>query len=127
MSAFLESQTTRPTMSEDKKRAAQEVEINSLVRAKGFNPGRYTFRGDSKIMNRRDGSITSGKVLGTFTASNIPEELIFDKNDFNDELWHKICSIMGFKYHNHSDITKFTVSPKEIKVDVEIATPEKEY
>ena len=127
MSAFLETQNARPTMSEDKKRAAQEIEINSLVKAKGFNPGRYSFRGDSKIMNRRDGSITSGKVLGSFAATNIPEELVFDKYDFNDELWHKICSIMGFKYHNHNEITKFIVTTKELKVEVEIITPDKEY
>lgn len=128
MSTFLDSQQiSKSIMPEDKKRALQEAEMEALIKAKGFDPGRYSFRGDGKIMNRRDGSITSGKVTGSFIATDIPEDICFIKDDYNPETWHKICSIMGFKYHNHEEISKFSVTPKELKVSVEIITPDKEY
>ena len=121
--AFLNTEN-KPSLPVDQKKQAEEQEINSLVKARGFEPGQYKFDPNPNIQ-RKDGSIINGTVRGRFT---IPEGdiIIFDREAFPEKIWKRICTIMGFKYHVHTDIDRFTILPNSVEVDVSLVTPIKE-
>lgn len=120
--AFLE---TRPksTLPENAKKAAEEDEIKALVKARGFEPGVYKFEPNPNV-SRRDGSIISGAVKGSFTVSeNDVKMIILEREDFPERIWKKICAKMGYKYHVHTDIDKFTIIPNCLEVTISLVTP----
>ena len=122
--AFLDTKS-RPTLPENVKKAAEEAEIRALVKARGFDyePGRYRFEPNPNV-SRRDGSIISGSVKGSFI---MPEKeissIVLEREDFGERIWKKICSKMGYKYHVCTDIDKFIITPNSIEVVVSLVTP----
>lgn len=121
--AFLNVEN-KPTMSADQKKRAEEQEINALVKARGFEQGQYRFDPNPNIQ-RKDGSIINGTVRGKF---NIPEGdiIVLEREMFSERVWKRICAIMGFKYHVHTDIDKFIILPNTVEVEVSLVTPVKE-
>ena len=114
----------KPSMPVDQKKQAQEQEMSSLVKARGFEWGQYRFDPNPNIQ-RKDGSIINGTVRGKFTVSE-GDIIVFDREMFPERIWKRICTIMGFKYHVHTDIDKFTILPNSVEVDVSLVTPVKE-
>lgn len=115
------------------KTAGVDAEINSLVKARGFDPGNYKFVPKQMSANspmpkpRPDGSIINGEVKGNFSMNtNDINPIIFEREDFSDSAWRKICARIGFKYHNITDIDKFTIIPNSVDVEVSIVTPNDE-
>lgn len=101
-----------------------EQEIDLLVKAKGLKPGEYKFYPNPDV-RRTEGSIINGKVKGKFTMSvaDIDKFIVLERDDFSERAWKKLCSALGFKYHDSSIIDKFTIIPSSIDVDVTIITP----
>lgn len=99
-------------------------EIKSFVKAKGFDDeGNYKFT-PAPNTSRKEGSIVKGSVKGSFTISDRIEDILFEREDFSEKAWKRICTNMGFKYHNHTDIDKFTIHPNgRIVVAISINTP----
>ena len=107
--------------------SAQEMmqnDILALVRAKGFDFGpenqSYEFH-PNNYRTQQEGSIINGKVTGTCTPKR--ETIIFNRKDFSESSWKKICKCMGFKYYNYELITKFRVDVEKLTVSVCIPTP----
>lgn len=122
--AFLDTKS-RTTLPENAKKAAEEIEIKALVKARGFEfePGSYKFEPNPNV-SRKDGSIISGSVKGSFI---VPEKevstIVLEREDFNERIWKKICSKMGYKYHVCTDIDKFIINPNTVEVVVSLVTP----
>ena len=123
--AFLDEK--KPTMTQDARKASIEKEITALVKARGFETdGRYRFDPNPNI-NRKEGSIINGTVKGQFNIQNADGDIIvFEREDFPERTWKKICSIMGFKYHCHTDIDKFTILAGSVEVAISLVTPVKD-
>ena len=120
--AFLETRS-RPTLPENEKKAAEEEEIKALVKARGFEPGSYKFEPNPNV-SRKDGTITNGMVKGSFIVSADEIGVItLEREDFHERVWKKICAKMGYKYHSHTDIDKFTITPNSVEVTVSLVTP----
>lgn len=105
--------------------AAESKEIKSLVTARGFDPnGDYRFEGIMNI-HRKPGSISNGEVKGSFIRNGdlATDQLVFNRSDFDEKAWSKICAVFGYKYHVHSDINKFTVNQKSVEVTISLTTP----
>lgn len=123
--AFL-TEEKKASLPEDAKKALEDIEIASIVKARGFEPGTYKFEPNPNIQ-RRDGSIINGKVKGYFTMENC-EDIILDKEELGlgEKLWKRLCAKFGYKYHNTSDIDRITISPSSIKIDISLVTPASE-
>ena len=107
-------------------KSATEQEIDCLIKARGFEPGRYKFIPNPNTQ-RSEGSIINGVVKGKFTMYDKDIDfIIFDRDDFSEKSWKRICSSMGFKYHNHIDIDRFIILPNTVDVEVSIITPMEE-
>lgn len=123
--AFIDEK--KPAMPDIDKKAAIDKEVRSLVTARGFPAdGSYRFDPNPNVQ-RKDGSIVSGTVKGRFGVENGSNDiLVFNRTDFPEKTWRKICTIMGYKYHNHADIDSFIVLPSTLDVVISLATPQEE-
>lgn len=121
--AFLNVEN-KPSMSVDQKKQAEEQEMNALVKARGFEQGQYRFDPNPNVQ-RKDGSIINGTVRGKFNITE-GDIIVFEREMFPERIWKRICTIMGFKYHVHTDIDKFTILPNTVEVEVSLVTPVKE-
>ena len=120
--AFLETRS-KSTLPENAKKAAEEEEIKALVKARGFEPGNYRFEPNPNV-SRKDGTIINGAVKGSFTVNeNDVGIIILEREDFPERMWKKICTKMGYKYHVHTDIDKFTIIPSCVEVSISLVTP----
>lgn len=108
-------------MSESDRVLAENKEIDSLVKARGFEQGKYKFDPNPGV-NRKEGSIINGTVRGSFTIEG-GDVIVFEREMFPDKIWKRICTIMGFKYHVHTDIDKFAIMPAAVEVGVSLVTP----
>lgn len=122
---------TKPDNQENKKKTGMEAEMALLIKARGFEPGNYKFvpmQANVAITKPRPAdSIINGEVKGTFSIDEDDlDVIVFEREDFSDAAWKKICARLGYKYHNVSDIDKFTIFPNSIEVDVSIITPKEE-
>ena len=123
--AFIE-ENQKPTLSESEKKVAEGKEIDALVKARGFDQGNYRFEPNPNVQ-RKDGSIINGTVTGCFTIDEKNTNfIVFDRNSFPEKIWKRICTIMGFKYHVHTDIDKFTILPSAVDVQISLVTPVQE-
>lgn len=103
-----------------------EIEIEALVKAHGFDAGRYDYTPNRNKLPGIQGDITNGVVKGSCMYQSNNEKIIFKRVDFPGNSWKKVCAIMGFRYNNPDDITQFTiiVNNGSIKVDLSIKTPD---
>lgn len=124
--AFI-NEEQKAAMSETDKKTVIEKEMAALVSARGF-PGDGVYKFDpNPNVKRRDGSIVSGTVKGHFSIDNVSETMrSFERKDFSEKAWRKICTIMGYKYHVHTDIDSFTILPAAVEVSISVQTPQDE-
>lgn len=125
MATFLEEKKSSLPVSA--KKAAEEIEIASIVKARGFDKGSYAFHPNPNVQ-RRDGSIINGSVKGSFTINDREDDIVLDREELalNEKSWRRICTAFGFKYHNPTDIDRFVISPKSVKVEISLITPTSE-
>lgn len=125
MATFLEEK--KASLPVAAKKAAEDIEIASIVKARGFDKGNYAFYPNPNVQ-RRDGSIINGSVKGSFTITDREEDVILDREELglNEKSWKKICTAFGYKYHNPTDIDRFVISPKSVKVEISLITPTSE-
>lgn len=120
-------------LQEDRKKAGVDGEIALLIKARGFEPGFYKFIPSNQPSNvllpkpRPADSIMNGEVKGSFSINEDDlDTIVFERNDFSESAWKKICARLGFKFHIVTDIDKFTIVPNSIDVNISIATPKEE-
>ena len=123
MASFL-TEVKRPVMPESAKKLSEENEIAAMVKARGFERGTYTFYPNPNIQ-RKEGSIINGSIKGYFTLNEYSEDIVLDRETLglNEKTWRRICSAFGYKYHVPTDIDRFVISPKSVRVEISLTTP----
>lgn len=125
MSTFLDEK--KASLPATARKMAEDVEVASIVKARGFDKGSYSFYPNPNVQ-RKDGSIINGSVKGSFTITDREEDIVLDREELglNEKSWKRICTAFGFKYHIPTDIDRFVISPKSVKVEISLITPTSE-